>query len=479
MYDENKSIYRYKRKLLPIEAAFIRSPGAIIASVAEISGYVDEDKFKYAVKKLRKIHPILNARLVWDKNGESWFHEMDYDFPVSIILRNDDGDFSKVIASEWKKSFDMLKGPLSRFILLKSDIKSEIIFIAHHSLSDGVGMTILIDQILQLMNNPNMEFEVDYGEDLPSIENFKKYISKFKINFFEELKNKSMTTFLNTRWKRTKIYLPPEDVARSHKAFFKDFDYLVLIDEFTEEETLSFINECKKHSVSVNSAMAAAFLAARNEVDKAHDNHRQLIPVDLRKHLGKKAKKSASCYAGSIDIEYTYDMEKSFWENAKAFHEKSKYALNNFKDIEKVNALSYFSTDLVEASMLSQRVLANSETYKEFPYSNKLGKRSNHVAAVIGKNLIRQTPSFTITNMGSPKFSNNYGDLKLEKLILYPSGVSYPRMNILFSTITINNKLFVSYHVAKNILDKTIDYDKTVNLIKERFKKILIKDIYA
>lgn len=460
----------YKRKLIPSEALFIRSPGAIVGMVAKISGDLNSDKFKYAVKKLIEFHPILNCKIIWDKNREPYFIETNNCIPISIYTRNSPRDFENIIIDEWKKGFDLLNGPLCRFTLVRSDLKSEIIFAGHHTIVDGMSITLIIDLLLKIMDNSNIELQANYSEELPSIENLKKFLPKQ--SFLQRTLDKSISNFINYRWKKSKTELPQEDIIKAHRVYFEHIYYLVAIDELTKEETSSFIDKCKEHNVTVNSALAAAFLTCRSEIDGDHITKKTIIPVDLRKRLGASAKKSIGCYSISIDIMFTYETTKSFWENAKTFNALSSKSLMDLQDIKRVESISGVSLDFLEASMLSQRIQTHEEIFKVFPYAKNLSQRGNNVAKIAAKNVIKDPSSFTITNLGLVTIPSEYEMFKLENLIMYPSSVSYPRANILLSVITINNKLTLSYHMLNDKSD-SIDYNYLVQSLKERLRRFI------
>jgi len=467
----------YKREVLPLEAIFIRSMGAIIGVAAEISGEIFEDKFKIAVNKVKSTYPILNCALTWDENGKPWFQKSKIDPLVIIKERVLENDYEKIIVEEWNKTFDLINGPLCRFILLKSKEKSNIIFIAHHILSDGIGLTIIIESILKFMKDKNLNTEISYINKLPSIENLKPK-NNFNI-LFNQLLYKYISSFLNYRWERSKIHLPPEDAMLTHEIFFNSYEYCPINDELSEEETTNFIKKCKENKVTVTCAMATAFLACRNEIDKEHDNSRQMIPVNLRRHLDNESKKAVNCHAGSIDIKYSYDDSKSFWENSKIYNKLIKNALKNFSDVKKIQVISNFPTDLLETSILSQRIQTFEDMFGNvFSYADKLGSKSNHVTSMIAKYVMKQNPTFCLTNMGTPEFSDNYGPLKIEKMFIYPSGVVYPAMSILLSTVTLNNRLFLSFNIAKKKSEKFEDREYIALRLKERYKRFLTKDIF-
>ncbi|MCL2322226.1 MAG: condensation domain-containing protein [Oscillospiraceae bacterium] len=458
----------YKRKLISLEATFINSPGAIVGMVAKISGLIDDNKFKYAIDKIVEAYPILKCKINWDKDDEPYFEETNNSIPVSIIKRYSDEDFENIISEEWEKGFDLVNGPLCKFILLKSPEKSEIIFVGQHSIIDGISTTIMVDLMLKIMDNQSLQIKSMEYEKLPSEENLKKYIPK--ISLIDRLKNTAISNFVNYRWKRSKINIPKEDIKKAQDCFFNKFFYIVKIDEFSVEQTAAFIFKCKKNNVTVNSALGTAFLACRAEenLDK-----RIIIPVDLRKYLGDSAKEFIGCYSSSIEIGFTYDVSKSFWENAKIFNELSFKSLTNFEHIKKLYFLSRLPNNFLESYILSQRIQTHQDIFKIFPYAEKLGQNSNNIASIAARAESKKISTFTITNLGIFNRQCDYKNFKLESLIMYPSSVASSSTNIILSVITINSKLTLSYHMLVDKVKKNSTYHYIEN-IKEKVHKFIL-----
>ncbi len=469
----------YKRRVLTFESIFVHTPGVVIGFIAGVTGNVDETKFINAIKKLISLYPILRSKLTVDANGEEWIEETKFDLPVRIIPRISDDYFKKVYEEATKSPIDLEKGPFYEFILVKSDTKSEIIFRGHHMMTDGVAMVRILDLILQFMKDPNIYVKTYNSEELPNGKVLKKSIKpKLKLN--QKIQNawdSFLFPLINWEWKRTKLNLPKEDIIKSYNIYQDHYKHLMLTDEFTEDETINIAKACKKHNVTINSAMATAFLACRNEIDKEHENNRQFVSVDLRRHLGENAKQAINCYASTLTTNFAYDTKKTFWENAENYHKQIKSDLDACAEAIHVKNFSHLPTSFIWATALSGRMHGVPDKYKDHPFFKKIGPKSIHVAAVFGRVSAKFGPTFTITNMGKAKFSYDYGNLKLDSCIISPSFVVYPPLSILLSVITVNNKITISYHTAKILSNSNIDFENIMNKIKLRFKEFMTKDL--
>lgn len=445
----------------------------------QVNGHINKELFSKAVSKLYNIYPMLNSKVVFDKNKEAWFEQLTDDCVTTIIERESDDTYINLVNNQWKIPFYFDKGPLSRFFLVYSESQSEIVFIAHHVLIDGFGVNKIMDFILQFIRNPNREYKLVYEEDLPSKENLLEIKSKFvHTGFLKKIGEKILFNYIKAIWSITKFPLKDEDKKQSYKSLFCNFDYVWSHDMLTEKETYEFFKICRDKNVTTNSAMTIAFLACRKEIDKEHENNRQRISVDLRRHFGKKAQDSINCYASSIDLKYVYDDSKSFWENAINFQKLAKTYFDKYVELDYLLQLSNIPFDLLEAIFLSHRMHRIPRDYEKLSNFKKLGPKSNHIVAIFARNSLKMFPSFTITNMGVGKFLDDYDGLKIEKCILLPSAPSQIDFGIILSSITINRRLGFTLNSAKPKDGSIKDFDFRFDSLCKRFKEFLIYDVY-
>lgn len=471
----------YRRKLLTFESIFIHTPGVIIALICGISGNVDETKFVNAVKKLVSLYPLFRCKLIWDKKDDAWVEETEFELPIRIIPRVSEDHWREVFEDSWNHPIDLEKGPFYEFILIKSDTKSEIIFRGHHMMTDGVSMTKMMDLILRFMNDPNLVITPPpNNEELPDGKTLRKLI-KPKLSFKQKVQNnwdKILFPLIKFDWNVTKLKLPHEDLLKSYDIYLNNYKHLMLTDELTEEETSAFFSLCKKHKITINSAMSAAFLACRKEIDPAHDNTRQFVSVDLRRYLGERTEEALNCYAATLTTSFTYDPKKPFWENAKNYHEVLTSDLAACAESTHVINFSHLPSSFIWAVALSGRMQGVPHVYKDHPHFKYLGPKGIHVAAIFTRMSKKFGPAFTMTNLKTGKFTYDYGDLKLDSCIMCPSFIVYPPFSILLSVITLNNKLTMSYHTVKYKKDPDTDYDGIMKKITTRYKEFLTKDVF-
>jgi amino acid adenylation domain-containing protein len=123
----------------------------------EVDGFIDEKAFQKCIQHLLARHEILRT-IFFQINGTPKQKIVSLDgiqhYFTSIDLsahENADSLIKKTLSEEWNRQFDLLKGPLIKLILLKTDInKYMIILNMHHIISDGWSMNVIINELLSL-----------------------------------------------------------------------------------------------------------------------------------------------------------------------------------------------------------------------------------------------------------------------------------------------------------------------------------------
>ncbi|MCL2322532.1 MAG: condensation domain-containing protein [Oscillospiraceae bacterium] len=471
-------VIQKRREVLDLEKYMITLPDAIAGICLEVSGNIDKVKFINAVKKLRNHFPILNSKLNLNERDRAYYEEIQIDFQANIINRESDETWRIILQDEWKKPFSLEDGPLSRFILIHSETRSEIIFIGHHTIIDGFGVNRLMVLLLQFINNPGMKFEKKANEPLPSLENLKNHRPKlspwilikrgFESYFYAYLKN---------LWRLTRLSIGEEEFKEYSDIFYKNYTYVWADDQLNEEETVNIYRICKEHNVTINSVLTVAYMRSRLEFGIEYENNRQQLCVDLRRHLEKETQNVLTSFASSIDTNFVYDESKSFWENTKVYHNIIMKQLKENNDVEKAFALSKIPLSFLRSIAFSQRIQTVPDDYKNLKNFKKLGPKSFHVSAIVGRYMIKTTPSICLTNMGVGRYTNQYGDLKIENCVLFPSAILHP-FSVLLASITVNKKLGYTINAMKRNDGIYKDFDAQFDRLKKRFKEFLTKDIY-
>ena len=138
----------YKKKLNQRERTHAKVPQSNISLIARIIGNVSQNNLSEVIKKMQLRHPILNSHL--ESRGQDVFllASGEIEIPLKILTRERDDQWKKVILMEHKIPFEMVKGPLIRFILLYSAEISDLIIFCQHTICDGMSLAYLARDIM-------------------------------------------------------------------------------------------------------------------------------------------------------------------------------------------------------------------------------------------------------------------------------------------------------------------------------------------
>ena len=108
--------------------------------ILRIRGVFTEAAPAEAIAAVRARHPLLSVRIRLDKDGYPWFVT---DAALRLPLRVSQAQFEdqwRHEAAELGTPFDGLTGGLARFVCLRSNAVSELVFCCHHALADGLSV---------------------------------------------------------------------------------------------------------------------------------------------------------------------------------------------------------------------------------------------------------------------------------------------------------------------------------------------------
>lgn len=229
-----------------------------IPQLLEISGPLDIKKFRQAIQIVFKKHGIFKA-VFEERNGEirqafrslskAPFRYVDYSKEKSPSVKA-----KATVSSEAKKGFDLKKGPLSRFLLIRLSHKKHLLFFnVHHIIFDGLSTNIFLKDVCRLYESNDIAEEKYFRRNHPQYsdyvswerEQYGQSTSQPAIDFFKEkLKESSLLPFLPSDKERPK--------ALSHKGSSLSFS----IKKNCAEKIYSLVRE---NETTLFTFMLAAF----------------------------------------------------------------------------------------------------------------------------------------------------------------------------------------------------------------------------
>jgi len=120
---------------------------------AELSGKVTSFSLQEALAEILKRHPLLSSRIVANGYENPYFEHVPHSvIPLRIIQQHSDQTLAAEMAKELSMPFNWDIAPLIRCVLVNDAENPIILFAVHHAVSDGISMTIVIRDMLQVLD---------------------------------------------------------------------------------------------------------------------------------------------------------------------------------------------------------------------------------------------------------------------------------------------------------------------------------------
>ena len=277
---EGKEISGIIRKMTNLERAFYMVPGLKVPLVARIQGNVSVDRLQQSLQKIQKKHPLVGAKVVFDDQHNAWFSNHSIPEPrLRVVERESDTHWFEVFQDLQKKPYVPQVRPMIDYVLVRSDAVSDLILMASHSICDGSAMVILLRDIMEGYAHPEMQLEEVFP--LQMADYLPKHPWSVKTWF-----TKRYADGANRRWRKNPHYFSQKDYEVVNDAFWANREYGSVFLELEPEDTQRLQETCHRERVSMGSAIAAAFIAAHEQLEGAFVKNEKLvsIPFDLRRH---------------------------------------------------------------------------------------------------------------------------------------------------------------------------------------------------
>ncbi len=401
------------RKMSICERMFFMSPACTVMMAARITGPVDTIRLRNALDTVTSIHPLLRAKIVFNKDYEAFFSVDDVgSIPMEILPRKSEHQWTDEIKREARIPFKLEKGPLIKCILLHSHDVSDLLVFCNHSICDGVALAICIRDLLELYQNPDKRTDVIHPPDAMTI---------LKPNFsIQTLLGQVIASYANWKWRKNPYYFSSEEYSTLYSSYWSDKNPGFVLLEFDQTESERLKTICREHKVSIGSALSVASLRAYEEICGEFSSSKQkiMMPFDLRR---REHVEDVFCLCvGSIHFPFKYSPGKTFWQNVASFHQETHSRLSS-KKLPGIH-IPPFDLSLMDAmasySAFTHRV---SQPHTLNENLRKFSEDTDNIACSRTKNFENSIPCLVPTNLGNIEFSESYGDIKLEQLVFLPS----------------------------------------------------------
>ena len=437
----------FRRRLRAIERYFFRRPHANIVMAARIGGSISADQLTLALSKVRQRHLLLRVRISLDEDNIAWFTpEGVPEFSVQIVQRTTDDHWMRTVVEEHKICFPLDKGPLARFVLLRSPEVSDLIVNCHHTISDGLSLAYLIRDILVHLGDPGREVET---LPVPPLVDRDHIPASASINPLQ----RTMIQIISKIWERKRISFSEDDYRHLHQTFWKENTSSLLAWGLTASQTAAFVSRCRREEVTVHSALCAAFLAAQSDVQGNSPAylHTVSMPVSIRDRLTNPVGEAVGLYFSSFKIQLEYVPGQSFWSNARRIHRETRRRLTEKNIFAVQQQLDSLHPSLVDSFFFSRYGLLDDGF-------------AAGILRMTGDDRINT--GLDISNLGRVHYPEDFGPLRLEA-IYGPSNYSDFQEKYL-GIMTVGGKMSFTLTYGESFVEAS-----TVEQVKDTAMKCL------
>jgi hypothetical protein len=146
------------RYLTTVERTFLHMAERIVMNpvvMVRCRGELEPAAVERAIATVQRRHSALQVRLVHDE--QPWFCSSEV--PVAalrVVARNGDEHWRELVREELNTPFDQQRGPLIRFVLLRSAYASELLCTTDHLNADGRSGLFVLRDVLRAIEDPTL-----------------------------------------------------------------------------------------------------------------------------------------------------------------------------------------------------------------------------------------------------------------------------------------------------------------------------------
>ncbi len=397
----------------------------------KVKPLIKKSEIKHALLKTQKKHPLAGVRVVMVKDKGQFIRQyITTENVPEIPLKELDSkktDWKTVIAEELCISFDIFKGPMIRVFLIQGKDGSDIVFIFHHAICDGLSAVAFIHDMLLFLadkNNP-----ADPYTEAPV---FTKLIKK---DILEIIKKKEIPEWIKNR--------ADAEQKPVKKEPFPKPDYMVHNWSFGEDKTKKVISLAKENSVSVHGILGAILLESFAHEFGPKEGFKRVLqsPISFKPFMVDEAKNSFGLFNGILTSEIDCSPKRTIPEIASDINEKLKGQLDKY---DPLIGYYFYSTHMLEGVK-----------DPELMFSKREGMPMDY--------------DFSFSNLGVIQMQKKYGKYEVEEV--YGPIFSAIKNERVIGLTTHQGRMFFTCIYDKNGFDHTVG-SRIINRILDSFRNI-------
>ncbi|KAA6357988.1 MAG: hypothetical protein EZS28_046485, partial [Streblomastix strix] len=357
-------------------------------------------------------HPTIKSRVVREKR-DVFLYEAEKNIVIDYF--DQPTDIKEWYTKTNQIPFNFQDGPLTRFLVVSTGNKHQILVVVHHLIADGVGLYNLSHDLLLALDH-----QLD-GKVLPC--GVSSFVKENKLHFLPALLVKSM----NKKFAKTKQDFSEADYLK----FFLEYqeigqsDYHILTFDQTQVEKMKSL--LKKDQLTLNEYLVSCIaLSAKKCLPYFQDKViRMGVPLSFRDELVEPKPSCVGNYSSGVSINYDVDQLKSPLENAILAKSLLRKPLQDFKNrhlaINFMNALEPELLDVIAPAVYDPNF--------DNPLVAKVGSYLGESNSVYG---------IGVTNLGKKELGN-FEHLTDAHLTFIPP--SFPPHLLTCGVLTFNQEL--------------------------------------
>lgn len=458
---------KYVRPLSMHERKFLASPSSYISLAVRVKGEIKPDDCQRAIEKVVTTYPILKARIELQDDKYAITTDSSIGVDFTKYQRVDADSWFNALVEETERLTDITEGHLAKFILVQNTEVSEICVCINHSISDGMSLVFVMNELLQHLDNPYLDSTPPIISPPADPEIFPEGTSVGRIA-------KWYLDRINKKWQDEKIVFDQQDRLDLWQGFWEDYDFKLVTIELTKEQTTSFIEVCRRENVTVNSTLLIAIYHARELVWEKLGKEGATIAsaVNTRKLLRADLDNAVGLYAGGVIMKYKYEEGTIFWDNVRKFHKVMTKALKKADVYSIIMQQGFIDPTLVDAMLfyvLGGVVKPHQSRYQKI---SEFASSKDGLVPKFMKSYAKGLTDQIITNLGRIDIPDSIGNFPVERAFFNP-GAGFKAIAPLGvvtagGCLTINLNYFEQTHSTekmKKLTDKTKEI--ILNLISE------------
>jgi len=281
-----------------------------------VKGSVKKSDLKKAWLKVKQRYPLAGVRVEVTRDKKQFITDENVrEIPIREFGKNETG-WRTVVKKELCIPFDIYKGPMIRVILIQGENTSDVVFIFHHALCDGLSAVIFLHNLFLFLSDPDMP--VNPSAEAPV---FTRLIKK---DILKIIKGKELPEWLKDK---DKVELKPVKKEPSPRPDFVIHDWF-----FTEEQTKKIIRSAKKSGVSVHGILGAVLMKAFAQESGPKGSFKGVLqnPISFKPFLIDEARDYFGLFNGLIKVKIDCSPKRKIPKIAVDIYTKLRKQLDNY-----------------------------------------------------------------------------------------------------------------------------------------------------